>query len=197
MGCGDRVSFDRAEERDPQGRSMSRATYEAMLREGKPNSLGRTEEVTRLVLADRRNIRSLYACYRSDDEWVRLRVSSTFKRVFHQRPQWFDAWIDRFIDEVAVIDQPSAQWTFCLLMERHAARLDTGQTRRAKRKVKNILENTEDWIVENNAMQALGLWAVDDARLRTWLRPRLEARIDDRRKSVAGRAKRLLARLPS
>lgn len=174
---------------------MTRATYEAMLREGKPNALGRTEEVTSLVLADRRNVRSLYACYRSDDEWVRLRVSSTFKRVFKQEPAWFDAWIDRFIDEVAAIDQPSAQWTACLLLEQHADRLDTKQTARAKRVVKRLFENSADWIVVNYAMQALANWAADDTRLRSWLRPRLEARTEDRRKSIAGRAKRLLARL--
>ncbi len=174
---------------------MSRARFEAMLREGKPNSLGRTEEVVDLVLADRRKMRSLYACYRSDDEWVRLRVSSSFKRVFRAEPDWFAAWVDRFIDEVAAIDQPSAQWTVAQLVTENAASLSAAQTRRAKRVMKRLLETTEDWIVDNTVMQARAEWAVDDARLRQWLLPRLRARTGDRRRSIARRAEKLLAQL--
>ena len=174
---------------------MTRARFEAMLREGKPNSLGRTEEVVAIVLADRRKMRSLYACYGSDDEWVRLRVSSAFKRVFRAQPEWFAAWVDRFIDEVAAIDQPSAQWTVAQLVTENATSLDDAQTHRAKRVMKRLLETTEDWIVDNTAMQALAEWAVDDVRLRKWLLPRLEARTSDRRTSIARRARKLLARL--
>lgn len=174
---------------------MTRARFEAMLREGKANSLGRTEEVVDVVLDDRRKVRSLYACYGSDDEWVRLRVSNAFKRVFRAKPEWFEAWADRFIDEVAAIEQPSAQWTVAQLLTENADVLDEEQTRRAKRVLKRLLDTTEDWIVDNSAMQGLAEWAVHDARLRAWLLPRLEVRTTDRRGSIARRAAKLLAQL--
>ena len=166
-----------------------------MLAEGKPNSLGRTEEVVDEVVADRRKLRSLYACYRSDDEWVRLRVSSSLKRVFRDKPEWFSAWADRIIDEVAAIDQPSAQWTAAQVLEEHAAALDEAQTARAKRVVQGLLSSRDDCIVINCAMSALGSWADHDARLRKRLVPQLRTFSEDRRKSIAGRARKLLARL--
>jgi len=166
-----------------------------MLKEGKPNSLGRTEEVVAEVLADRRRLRSLYACYGSDDEWVRLRVSSALKRVFRAEPNWFVAWADRVIDEVAAIEQPSAQWTAAQILEDHASALDEAQTARAKRVVFGLVTNSEDWIVINCAMSALGAWARDDAALRRKLLPVLRDRAKDSRKSIAGRARKLLAHL--
>ena len=56
-------------------------SFESMLTGGHPNSLGRTEEVVDLVLAEQERLSDLYSCYFSADEIVRLRVSSAMKRV--------------------------------------------------------------------------------------------------------------------
>ncbi len=41
--------------------------------------------------------------------------------------------------------------------------------------MKNNLENHPDWIVLNNSMETLALWAHDDPELKKWLLPQLTA----------------------
>jgi len=56
------------------------------------------------------------------------------------------------------------------------------------------LEHHRDWIVINNSMEVLGKWSSSDADLKVWLRPQLERHQQDPRKSVSGRARKLLGR---
>ena len=91
--------------------------FEAVLTGGHPNSLGRTVEVVDAVLADRAKLAQLYACYFSDDEVVRLRVSSAMKRVTIEHPDWTIEFMDGLQSKVAAIDQPSTQWTLALLFD--------------------------------------------------------------------------------
>lgn len=88
--------------------------FEALLTGGHPNSLGRTVEVVDAVLADRVRLAQLYACYFSEDEVVRLRVSSAMKRVTIEHPEWTMEFMDGLQSEVAAIDQASTQWTLAL-----------------------------------------------------------------------------------
>ena len=60
---------------------MSDEDFEVMLTGGHPNSLGKTEEVVEIVLANPDRFEELYNCYQSEDEVVRLRTFSAVKRV--------------------------------------------------------------------------------------------------------------------
>lgn len=166
-----------------------------MLTGGHPNSLGRTVEVVEMVQQTPDLLAALYRCYDSADEVVRLRTSSAFKRLFRAEPAWFDAYADRFIDEVAAIDQASAQWTVAQLCGELTDRLTPAQRRRATTVLQRLLQQSDDWIVLNAAMQTLGDWAVDDAALAAALRPELARLSGDTRKSVARRAAKLAATL--
>jgi len=89
---------------------------------GATNTLGRTEEAVALVLQSPERIEELYQCYFQPDEWVRLRVSSSFKRLWRADPDLVEPYIPGFIADVSKIDQPSANWTFsqlCLEMQDH------------------------------------------------------------------------------
>lgn len=48
--------------------------FEQMLQGGHPNSLGRTQEVVNIALADQGRLEDLFATIRSEDAVVRLRV---------------------------------------------------------------------------------------------------------------------------
>ena len=164
--------------------------FEQILSGGKPNSLGRTEEVVRTVLRDRRRLRPLFDTLRSDDELVRLRAGDALEKVCRQRPDWFRAYVPRLLDEVAKIDQPSVQWHLAQMLGEVS--LAPAQYRRAKTILKRNLERSDDWIVLNVTMQQLFDWSDGDPALRMWLVPRLERCADDRRRSVASRARKLL-----
>ena len=166
--------------------------FEAMLSGGHPNSLGRTEEVVDLVLADRGRLAALVDCYLSADEVVRLRVSSALKRVTIARPDWTIDFMDQLQDEVASIDQPSTQWTLALIFDLTRDLLTAEQRARAVEIMQNNLVEHDDWIVLNNSMKVLGAWADGDRELQSWLRPHARRLSEDPRKSVASNACKLL-----
>ena len=171
------------------------AEFEGMLTGGHPNSLGRTIEVVEIVLNDPSRLVDLFSCYFSDDEVVRLRVSNAMKRVCREQPEWLIPFIDDFLDEISKISQASTQWTLADLFRMLWASMTQMQQARAKELLKNNLTTWNDWIVLNSTMQALSDWSMDDEALRNWLIPKLETLRDDDRRSVSGRAKKMLVKL--
>lgn len=169
--------------------------FETMLMGGHPNSLGRTLEVVNVVLNDKQRFDDLYMCWHSDDEVVRLRVSNAMKRVMREHPDWLVPYIDRFIEDISHINQPSTQWTLAQLFRGLDNHMSDRQRAAAIQIVQRNLENNQDWIVQNTSMQALAEWAENDESLRKWLMPRLDKRLADPHKSITGRAKKLIAKL--
>lgn len=167
--------------------------FEARLSGGHPNSLGRTVEVVEVVLADRSRLAELYGCYFSDDEVVRLRVSSAMKRVTTEHPEWTMDFIDGLQADGAAIDQASTQWTLALIFDLLVDHLSPDQHARAIEIMQDNLAHHSDWIVLNNSMKVLGAWAADDPDLDAWLQPHLHRLAEDDRKSVASNANKLLA----
>lgn len=170
-------------------------TFEAMLTGGHPNSLGRTVEVVDLVLADHSRLAELYDCYSSDDEVVRLRVSSSIKRVCLAEPDLLVPYLDRLLDEISRIDQASTKWTLAELYLMLADRMSDSQRNRAQTAMMANLEDCDDWIVQIRTMETLGQWAEEDPALAEWLEPRLRLRVADSRKSVAKKAAETLGQL--
>ena len=82
-----------------------------MLR-GATNTLGRTEEVTDLVLADPSRAQEVYDLFFQDDEWVRLRAPSASKRLWRADEEIIEPFVEGWVAHVSAIDQPSSQWTF-------------------------------------------------------------------------------------
>jgi hypothetical protein len=161
-----------------------------LLKGGHPNSLGRTLEAVEQVLAHPDALESLFQCYFSPDEVVRLRVSSAMKRICAVHPEWLVPYIDRLTTEIAAIRQASTQWTLAQLFEALYPYLSPQQRAAARRVMQRNLETWDDWIVLNRTMITLGAWARHDETLRAWLRPRVERLATDPRKSVANTARR-------
>ncbi len=172
---------------------MSEAFVE-MLR-GARNNLGRTEEVVDVVLQNPERIDELYDCYFQPDEWVRLRTSSSFKRIWRADNELFLPFLDRFVKDISKIDQPSAQWTFAEMCSDLDEYLSGAQRRSAKTRIKKYLETSDDWIVQNRSIETLSTWALDDQKLREWILPKLVVFADGERKSVARRAQSWLNKL--
>lgn len=169
--------------------------FEVELSGGHPNSLGNTEAVTERVRGDRRLFEEVVATYASSDEVVRLRVSSVIKRVALTHPTWvldclrdIEEWVDR-------LGQPSAQWSLSQNYLHLGSQLTSSQRIGAVRRMKGFLDTSNDWIVINHTIETLGQWAKTDPELRDWLIPRLYAYSAEKRKSIAGKARRHLAAL--
>lgn len=162
---------------------------------GHPNSLGRTEEVVGLVLADRARLEELFATLASPDEVVRLRVGDALEKVCREQPDWFVGEVDRLIDEMGQIDQPSLQWHVAQMLQHLRADLSAEQAPRATALLQRNLATSTDWIVLNVTMDVLTEWARAAPDLADWLRPQLERLRADHRKSVAKRATKRLTEL--
>jgi hypothetical protein len=166
--------------------------FETMLKGGHPNSLGRTLEVVEAVLNDPNRLPDLLACYNSSDEVVRLRTSNALKRVTIEHPEWVAPFLDHLLLEVSTINQASTQWTLAILFGKLVKFMNATQKAQAQAIMQQQVLAHMDWIVLNNAMETLGTWAKTDTDLKKWLEPQLERHSADPRKSVSGRAKKLL-----
>ncbi len=169
---------------------MKTEPFEQMLTGGHPNSLGRTLGVVEIVLANQKKLPELYGCYFSSDEVVRLRTYNAMKRVSLEQPQWLVPHIDGLLTEIAAIDQASTQWTLALLYNTLLAYMTPEQRKGALKVMKHNVDKHTDWIVLNNTMEILTIWAQEDAALKKWLRSRLERHKADERTSVAARARK-------
>lgn len=161
------------------------------LQGGHPNSLGNTVEIVEEVLANQDLFEELFQCYFSDDPVVRLRVSNAMKRIAQAKGEWLVPYINRFLTEVAAIDQASAQWTLAQLFKTLEKYLSPEQRQQAIEVMQHNLAHHNDWIVLNTCMDTLGEWAKKEDALKAWLLPHLERLAEDERKSVAGRAKKI------
>ena len=172
-----------------------RGDFEKRLTGGHPNSLGNTLEVVEAVFADPARFEDLFACYFSEDEVVRLRTSNAVKRVCAENRALLIPFLDRLLEEVAGIDQASAQWTLAQLFDMYEADMSVRQRKRAQAIMQNNLACHSDWIVLKNSMDTLCRWAEKDAALKTWLMSHLARLAKDNRKAVSGRACKHLAAL--
>lgn len=171
------------------------ARFADMLRGGHPNSLGKTDQVIAIVLADRGRLDDLFAAIADPDEVVRMRVGDALEKVCREQPAWFVSRIDHIVDVLGDIDQPSVRWHVAQMLRHLRADLSPAQEQRAKRLLQRNLTTSTDWIVLNVTMDVLTEWTTGDRSLARWLSPELERLSHDKRRSVAKRASMRLAHL--
>lgn len=171
---------------------MQMQNFEERLKGGHPNSLGNTVEVVEEVLNNHEQFDELFNCYFSDDEVVRLRTSNAMKRICKAHQPLLIPYIDQFLTDIAAINQASTQWTLAQLFGILEKEMTQEQVAIAIEIMKNNLANHNDWIVLNQTMDTLGKWAKKDAELKAWLLPHLQRLTADARKSVAGKANKMV-----
>lgn len=168
-------------------------SFEAELSGGHPNSLGNTVSVVERVLGNEELLDSLIETYSSSDEVVRLRVSNAIKRVTRERPGWVYGRLARIVSWVRELRQPSAEWTLAQLFALLSDHLSEREKEQGVEILCDQLARSTDWIVLSQSMATLGDWAREDPVLAERLAPRARELARDPRKSVAGRAKKILA----
>ena len=97
------------------------------LQGGHHNSLGRTEEVVAIVVADPTRLEELFAVLAVPDELVRMRAGDALEKVCRRRPAWFVPHIDRIIGDIGAIEQPSVQWHVAQMLHHLRGDLSAGQ----------------------------------------------------------------------
>ncbi len=149
--------------------------------------------VVSAVLADPSRVGELFDCVLDPDEYVRMRAADALEKVCRRDPGIVAPLTGRVLSELAVSDQPSVQWHVAQILGR--VPLEGSQRRRAVQVVRRYLVTSGDWIVLSHSMDTLAGFAEHDARLRRAIDPRLTELVDDPRKAVAARARRIRERL--
>lgn len=148
-----------------------------------------------VVVADPTRLEALFAVLAVPDDLVRMRAGDALEKVCRQRPDWFMPHVDRIIDDVGAIEQPSIHWHVAQMLHHVRGDLSARQARRADALLKRNLTRSSDWIVLNVTMDVLAARAAQDPVLARWLTPELKRLCQDPRKSVAKRAAKRLAEL--
>ena len=174
---------------------MSRHTYEKLLSGGHPNSLGNTVSVVEAVLSKPADLGALFECFFSDDAIVRMRVANAMKRIARVEKSLLLPFLDRFLDEISLIDQASTKWSLAQLFLMLDTDMSKPQLKKAKEILVDNLRTHSDWIVLNMTMDTLGKWALHDDALMKNIRDRVVELKDDPRKSVAKKALKTAALL--
>jgi hypothetical protein len=172
---------------------MRSLTFEEVLAEGNRRSLGRAEEIVGIVIRHPDRFEELFDCIFSEDEIVRMRASDALEKVCRQRPDLFQPYTSTLLTEVSKINQPSVQWHLAQIIARLT--LNTKDKATAISVLKINLLQSKDWIVLNWTLDSLAKFALDDARLRQWFIGVLRQYQGSDYKSIASRARRLLAQL--
>ncbi len=164
--------------------------FETELSGGKAFSLGNTVEVVEAVLADPQLFDDYLELFSSADSQVVMRASNGLKRIFHERPEWFEARIDEIIDLLAENPQDSARWTLVQIVKTHRRLLSDRQMDRSIEIARRFVLESAEWIT---LAQSMDLLLVQTSRWRadSLLSSRIEELTKDSRKAVAGKAKKL------
>ena len=132
-----------------------------MLKGGHPDSLGRTEDVVAMVLADRARLEELFATMANPDEVVRLRVGTPWRRSAASNP----AGSCRTSSAFSATSGGSSSRPFSGTWPRCSSTYAIASPRTRPggyRLLQQNLASSTDWIVLNVTMDVLTDWANHD-----------------------------------
>ena len=170
-------------------------TVEELLTGGDPRSLRNADIVIDAASRRPERLEELVQCVFSADEIVRMRASDALEKVCRARPTLLQRFVPRVLGEMALIEQPSVQWHLAQILTE--VDLDEGEQGEAITILEHNLDTSGDWIVTNLTLQALAMFARTSPAVRTRLIKRLRYYQDSPYKSVASRARKLLAEFDS
>ena len=174
---------------DPAGDGLG--TIEALLTGGNPRSLRNADIVIDAASRQPERLEELVQCVFSADEIIRMRASDALEKVCRAHPGLLQRFVPRLLGEMSRIEQPSVQWHLAQILTE--VRLDEREQAEAIAILEHNLDTSGDWIVTNLTLQALAVFARTNPAVRTRLIERLHHYQDSPHKSVASRARKLLA----
>jgi hypothetical protein len=172
-----------------------RGAVEALLTGGDPRSLRNADIVVDAASRQPERLEELVQCVFSADDIVRMRASDALEKVCRSHPRLVQRFVPRLLGEMSQIGQASVQWHLAQILAE--VPLDEGQQARAITVLEHNLDTSGDWIVTNCTLEALGVFARTSPAVRARLVERLHRCQHSHYKSVAARARKLLAEFDS
>ena len=171
---------------------MSSQTISALLKGGDRRSIGRSNQMVKLVLRAPRRFAELIECLWNEDPIVRMRAADAAEKVSAVRPVLLKRYKSELLGLLAEAEQIEVRWHLAQMISRLP--LTQGERRRAVETLQLYLEDRSS-IVRTFALQALADISRDDAELRLRARGILEQSMVRGTAAMKARARKLLKEL--
>jgi hypothetical protein len=173
---------------------MPRQQIATMLEGGDRRSIGRANEVARLVLKEPRRFRELIKCLWHENPVVRSRAADAAEKVSAKKPRLLDRHKAELLGLLAESEQIELRWHLAAMVPR--LHLTPAERQRAVTALHHYL-NDRSSIVKTSALQGLADLAQDDAALRGKVKQLLEDAVQSGTSAMRARARNLLKKFPA
>ena len=168
---------------------MPRTRISSTLGGSDRRSIGRSNEVVRLVLKNPKLFRELIACLWHENPVIRLRAADAAEKISAIRPELLQRYKSQLLGLLAETTQIELRWHLAAMIPR--LNLSSSERRRAIAALQRYLDDRSS-IVKTFALQALFDLSQNDATLRENVKQLLEAALTSGTPAMKARARNLL-----
>jgi|SRR5690348_3773878 hypothetical protein len=152
-------------------------------------SIGRANEVVRLVLKDPKLFRELIACIWHENPLVRMRAADAVEKISAERPRLLQPYKSRLLGLLAETEQTELRWHFAQMVPR--LKLTARERQRAAAALRHYLDDRSS-IVRTFALNALVELSRHDETLRPEAKHLVEEALHSGSAAMKARARQLL-----
>ena len=163
-----------------------------MLKGGDRRSIGKANQVAKLVLSEPKRFAELLECLWDEDPIVRMRAADAAEKVTVRRPELLNPHQQELLGLLAEAEQSELKWHLALMVPRLA--LTSAERQRAAEWLQRYLEDRSS-IVRTFALQGLADLARQDPSLRDTARRTIEESLRTGTAAMKARARKLLREL--
>ena len=173
---------------------MRRQRLAEMLGGGDRRSIGRSNQVAKLILSKPKRFSELIECLWDEDPIVRMRAADAAEKITVSRPELLKPHKRELLGLLAETEQIELRWHLAMMVPRLA--LSRGESARAAAVLQRYLEDCSS-IVKTFALQGLVDLAGQNPSLRDAAREALEESLRTGTAAMKARARNLLKELRS
>jgi hypothetical protein len=160
-----------------------------MLEGSDRRSIGRSDDVARIVLNESRRFRELIKLLWDENPLVRMRAADAAEKVSAKKPRLLDRYKSELLGLLAEAEQIELRWHLATMVPR--LRLTPSERQSASAALLRYLEDRSS-IVKTFALQGLADLARNDANLRGKVKHLLEEAVQSGTPAMRARARMLL-----
>ena len=173
---------------------MCRQRLAEMLQGGDRRSIGKSNQVAKLILSNPKRFSELIECLWSEDPLVRMRAADAAEKVTVELPELLRPYKQELLGLLAEAEEIELRWHLAMMVPRLA--LNRPESQRAAAALQRYFEDRSS-IVKTCALQGLVDLSRRDPRLRELAKRTLEESLRTGTAAMKARARRLLKELKS
>lgn len=155
-------------------------------------SVGRSEQVVKLILANPDLLADVVQAILSEDPGIRMRASDAVEKISREQPGWLKPYKKCFLNKIVKIEQKEVRWHIAQILPRFSL------TSKERDKMFNLMRsylNDNSQIVKTFALQALTDFALQDHTYVPRVKSIVSLAVDNGAPSQQSRGRKLLKTL--